>query len=133
MSRHVLIVTIVPDYMDRRRTFTVDPDYFPLNRVREIVDYLHEHEQRYSTLIYSRPRCTFPESLPVLMTDPAIAYLPDENYGPYHRGLSDDIWLKSPDGSTPLSLVWPGTCPAPLYTAEYLIFSLLLRCDRLSR
>jgi alpha-glucosidase len=36
------------DYMDRRRVFTIDPDYFPVPRVREIVKYLHDHDQRYS-------------------------------------------------------------------------------------
>lgn len=35
------------DYMDRRRIFTLDPDYFPLDRMREIVDYLHDHDQQY--------------------------------------------------------------------------------------
>ena len=110
------MVTVVPDYMDRRRTFTVDPKYFPLNRVQEIVDYLHEHDQKYSTLINSRLHYTLHVFL-VLMTDPAIAYLPSENYGPYHRGVSEDIWLKSPNGSATLSLVWPGTCPASLYPA----------------
>ena len=37
------------DYMDRRRIFTVDPDYFPLDRMREIVDYLHSHDQKFGT------------------------------------------------------------------------------------
>ncbi len=36
------------DYMDRRRVFTVDPDYFPMKRMQEIVSYLHAHDQRYS-------------------------------------------------------------------------------------
>lgn len=36
------------DYMDRRRIFTVDPDYFPMDRMREIVDYLHSGTQKYS-------------------------------------------------------------------------------------
>ena len=34
--------------MDRRRIFTVDPDYFPMNRMQEIVEYLHGHDQKYS-------------------------------------------------------------------------------------
>ena len=34
--------------MDRRRIFTVDPDYFPMDRMREIVDYLHTHDQHFS-------------------------------------------------------------------------------------
>ena len=35
--------------MYNRRIFTADPDYFPVRRMREIVDYLHEHDQHYST------------------------------------------------------------------------------------
>src|ERR1700761_1275604 len=35
------------DYMDRRRIFTVDPAYFPINRMREIVNYLHSHDQHF--------------------------------------------------------------------------------------
>lgn len=38
---------MVPDYMDRRRIFTVDPQYFPLGRMRDIVDFLHSHDQHY--------------------------------------------------------------------------------------
>ena len=34
--------------MDRRRVFTLSPEYFPVNRMREIVDYLHAHDQQYS-------------------------------------------------------------------------------------
>ena len=34
--------------MYKRRTFSLDPDYFPLDRMQEIIDYLHEHEQQYS-------------------------------------------------------------------------------------
>ncbi|KAJ7700869.1 alpha-glucosidase [Mycena rosella] len=84
------------DYMDRRRIFTVDPDYFPLNRMREIVDYLHSQDQRY-----------------ILMTDPAVGFLPDQNYGPYDRGTAADIWLKNANGSQHLGLVWPGVTVFP--------------------
>ena len=42
-------LTLVSDYMYNRRIFTADPDYFPVRRMREIVDYLHEHDQHYST------------------------------------------------------------------------------------
>ncbi|KAJ7118925.1 alpha-glucosidase [Mycena epipterygia] len=84
------------DYMDRRRIFTVDPDYFPLNRMREIVDYLHSQDQRF-----------------VLMTDPAVGFLPDQGYGPYDRGTTADIWLKNANGSQHLGLVWPGVTVFP--------------------
>ncbi|KAJ4477621.1 alpha-glucosidase [Lentinula lateritia] len=84
------------DYMDGRRIFTVDPSYFPLDRMREIVDYLHTHDQKY-----------------VLMTDPAVAYAPGEGYGTYNRGSALDVWLKMPNGSAELALVWPGVTNYP--------------------
>ena len=37
-----------PDYMYEQRVFTLDPDYFPLKRMRQIIDYLHDHQQQYS-------------------------------------------------------------------------------------
>jgi hypothetical protein len=43
------------------------------------------------------------------MTDPAVAYLPGQGYGPYDRGTQDDVWLKNANGSAHLGLVWPGT------------------------
>ena len=48
--RAVALFVFFVDYMDRRRIFTLDPQYFPLNRVREIVDWLHAHNQKYSEL-----------------------------------------------------------------------------------
>ncbi|KAF9554267.1 alpha-glucosidase [Agrocybe pediades] len=84
------------DYMDRRRVFTVDPNYFPMARMREIVAYLHSHNQRF-----------------VLMTDPAVAYLPDGGYAPYDNGKTLDVWLKAPNGSESLGLVWPGVTVFP--------------------
>ena len=44
----------------------------------------------------------------VLMTDPAVAYLPNQDYAPYNRGEALDVWLKGPDGKASLGLVWPG-------------------------
>ncbi|KAJ3842661.1 glycoside hydrolase family 31 protein [Lentinula raphanica] len=102
------------DYMDGRRIFTVDPTYFPLDRMREIVDYLHAHDQKY-----------------VLMTDPAVAYAPGEGYGTYDRGTDMDIWLKMPNGSAELALVWPGVTNYPdwfhpsvqdFWTTEFSLF-----------
>ena len=48
------------------------------------------------------------------MTDPAIAYLPDEGYGPFDRGTAADIWLKAANNSSPfLGAVWPGVTVFP--------------------
>ena len=43
------------------------------------------------------------------MTDPAVAYLPGEGYGPFDRGTAKDVWLKAANGSSySLGAVWPG-------------------------
>lgn len=44
----------------------------------------------------------------VMMTDPAVAYLPGQDYAPYNNGKALDIWLKAANGSDSLGLVWPG-------------------------
>ncbi|KAI0806670.1 alpha-glucosidase [Fomes fomentarius] len=85
------------DYMDHRLVFTLDPDYFPLQRMREIIEYLHSHGQRY-----------------IFMIDPAVGYRPGEGYEPFDRGTAADIWLKAANGSSPyLGLSWPGVSVWP--------------------
>ena len=42
-----LIYDHYSDYLFKRRIFTMDPEYFPPVRMREIIDYLHKHDQRY--------------------------------------------------------------------------------------
>jgi alpha-glucosidase (family GH31 glycosyl hydrolase) len=44
----------------------------------------------------------------VLMTDPAVGYLPGQGYKPYDRGTDLDVWIKTPDGNASLGVVWPG-------------------------
>lgn len=56
------------------------------------------------------------------MTDPAVAL--QEGYGPYDRGTEMDIWLKMPNGSAAISLVWPGM----YYTIISTSFNMSLRC-----
>jgi len=50
-----LVNQLSVDYMDRRRIFTVDPDYFPLDRMREIISYLHDHDQKFSMQLSLSP------------------------------------------------------------------------------
>lgn len=45
------------DYMDRRRVFTLDQVRFPLEKIAEVVKYLHAHNQHY-----------------IMMVDPAISH-----------------------------------------------------------
>lgn len=39
------------DYMDRRRVFTLDPQRFPLEKMRELVAHLHKHQQKYIVMV----------------------------------------------------------------------------------
>ncbi|RDA95699.1 hypothetical protein CP533_1163 [Ophiocordyceps camponoti-saundersi (nom. inval.)] len=81
------------DYMDRRRTFTLDPERFSLSMMRQLVSHLHKHDQRY-----------------VVMVDPAVAY---QEYPPLQQGVKDDVFLRRDNGSLWLGVVWPGVTVFP--------------------
>ncbi|RDW90214.1 putative alpha-glucosidase [Aspergillus mulundensis] len=81
------------DYMELRRVFTLDPERFPLEKMRELVDYLHDHDQHY-----------------IVMVDPAVSA--SDNPG-YHRGVEQDIFLKTQNGSLYQGAVWPGVTVYP--------------------
>ncbi|THC95703.1 hypothetical protein EYZ11_004825 [Aspergillus tanneri] len=67
------------DYMDVRRVFTLDPLRFPLDKMRDLVSYLHEHCQHY-----------------VVMVAPAVSY---SNNSAFQRGVEQDVFLKENNGS----------------------------------
>ena len=79
--------------MNLREIFTLDPENFPIERVREIVDYLHDHKQHY-----------------ILMVDPAIAY---KDYPTFNRGAEDGVFLMRNNGSIYQGVVWPGITAYP--------------------
>jgi alpha-glucosidase len=54
------------------------------------------------------------------MTDPAVAYLPGQSYGPYDRGTELDIFLKAANGSESLGVVWPGVFLPLIFTFDLL-------------
>ncbi|KAJ2905550.1 hypothetical protein MKZ38_005194 [Zalerion maritima] len=81
------------DYMDYRKVFTNDPDRFPTEMLREIVDHLHANNQQFT-----------------VMVDPAIAY---QNNSAYDHGKDLDVFLKNPDGSYFKGVVWPGVTVFP--------------------
>lgn len=100
------------DYMDRRRVsplsqtaereclltkeqvFSLDPDRFPLDKMRALVDHLHANDQHY-----------------VVMVDPAVAYQP---YPPFERGVEANIFLKRAENDTIWKgVVWPGVTAFP--------------------
>lgn len=81
------------DYMDARKVFTLDPDRYPLEKVRELVTYLHDHDQHY-----------------IVMVDPAVAY---QNYTAFQNGVDQGIFLTNADGSVYQGVVWPGVTAFP--------------------
>lgn len=82
------------DYMYRRRVFSLDPDRFPLQKMRELVDYLHAHDQHY-----------------VVMVDPAVAY--QDFPAAFQRGVEDNVFLLRENGSVWRGVVWPGVTVFP--------------------
>ena len=64
---------------DLAKVFTLDPERFPLEKVQELVTYLHNHEQHY-----------------IVMVDPAVAY---QNYSAFENGESAGVFMKNSDGS----------------------------------
>lgn len=67
------------DYMRGRNVFTLDPERFPIEKVRQLVDYLHDHDQHY-----------------IVMVDPAVGH----NDNPaFDRGVEQDIFMKTENGS----------------------------------
>ncbi|KAF2092442.1 alpha/beta-glucosidase agdC [Rhizodiscina lignyota] len=81
------------DYMDKRKVFTLDPDRFPLEKMRELVSTLHARQQHY-----------------VVMVDPAVAY---QDYPPFNNGVEQDAFLKLANGSVYKGVVWPGVTAFP--------------------
>ncbi len=87
------------DYQLHNRPFTVDPDRFP------------HFDQLLNDLKAEMIRT-------VLITDLHIAYLPDQGYKPYDEGASGDHFVKNPDGSTYVGVVWPGKSVFPDFTDQ---------------
>ncbi|KIM29882.1 glycoside hydrolase family 31 protein [Serendipita vermifera MAFF 305830] len=83
------------DYMYQRLVFTNDPQYFPLDKMREIVKALHARDQHY-----------------IVMVDPAVGVKPGISKA-YDRGKALDVWIKNPNGTDHLGIVWPGVVVWP--------------------
>lgn len=86
------------DYMDRRRVFSLDPERFPLPKMRQLVDHLHKKDQHY-----------------IVMVDPAVAY---QNYPAANEGIKDDIFMLRSNGSVWIGVVWPGVTVFPDWFAK---------------
>ncbi|KAK2592104.1 hypothetical protein QQS21_010210 [Conoideocrella luteorostrata] len=81
------------DYMDHRKVFTLDPNNYPIEKVRAVVSHLHSKNQKY-----------------IVMVDPAVSY---SEYGPKTRGEASNAFVKNSTGQTELGAVWPGAAAFP--------------------
>ncbi|KAL6237911.1 hypothetical protein BDW75DRAFT_248352 [Aspergillus navahoensis] len=77
------------DYMDRRRIFTLDPERFPADLVKDLVDTLHARDQHY-----------------IVMVDPAVYY--SEPNPALDAGLKYDAFMKELNGTHYQGVVWAG-------------------------
>jgi alpha-glucosidase len=87
------------DYQLKNRPFTVDPERFPTFG-QMIKDLRAEHLHT------------------VVITDLHIADQPNIGYKPYDEGLNGDHFVKNPDGSTYVGVVWPGKSVFPDFTRK---------------
>jgi alpha-glucosidase len=85
------------DYQYRNRPFTVDPVKFP--NFPEFVSDLHT--QKFHL---------------VVITDLHIAHVANQGYMPYDTGHAGDHFVKNPDGSEFVGVVWPGPAVFPDFT-----------------
>lgn len=85
------------DYQDRNRPFTVNAKTFP-NFPGLVSDLKKQHFHL------------------VTITDLHIAHAPNQGYAPYDSGHASDQFVKNPDGSEFVGVVWPGPAVFPDFT-----------------
>lgn len=87
------------DYMDLRKDFTVDPERFPVGKMRQLVETLHNRNQHF-----------------IMMLDPGIST--NSTYESYKRGHEASAFLKADDGSDYRGVQWAGEVVWPDYHSE---------------
>jgi len=85
------------DYQYKNRPFTVDPNTFP-NFPALLSDLRKQHFHL------------------VTITDLHIAHASGQGYAPYDSGAAGDHFVKNPDGSEYIGVVWPGPAVFPDFT-----------------
>lgn len=85
------------DYQQGNAPFTINREYFP-NFEKMISDF---RAQGMRT---------------ILITDLHIKKDPDHGYAPYDSGMKKDVFVKRPDGSVYVGIVWPGDSVFPDFT-----------------
>jgi len=85
------------DYQYKNRPFTVNPETFP-----DFPGLVSDLRKQHFHLVN--------------ITDLHIAHAPNQNYAPYDTGHASDQFVKNPDGSEFVGIVWPGPAVFPDFT-----------------
>jgi alpha-glucosidase len=85
------------DYQDGNAPFTVNREYFP-HFEKMIADFRAQGMRS------------------ILITDLHIKKNPGHGYAPYDSGIKGDVFVKNPDGSVYVGIVWPGDSVFPDFT-----------------
>jgi len=85
------------DYQQGNAPFTINREYFP--HFEQMVADLRSQGFRLVTI-----------------TDLHIKKDPDHGYAPYDTGIKNDVFIKNPDGSLFVGIVWPGESVFPDFT-----------------
>ncbi len=91
------VVYLDIDYQYRNRPFTVDPERFP-----DFPGLVSDLRKQHFHL--------------VTITDLHIAHLPGQGYMPYDTGHAGNNFVKNPDGTEFVGIVWPGPAVFPDFT-----------------
>lgn len=91
------VVYLDIDYQYKNRPFTVNPETFP-NFPSLVADLKKQHFHL------------------VNITDLHIAHVANQGYAPYDSGHASDQFVKNPDGSEFVGVVWPGPAVFPDFT-----------------
>lgn len=86
------------DHMHYRKDFTLDPDRFPLDKMRALVETVHDRGQRF-----------------VMITDPGIS---TDEHPTLQRGRELGAFLRADDGSEYRGVQWAGEVVWPDYMSE---------------
>lgn len=91
------VVYLDIDYQDRNRPFTVNTKAFP-----DFPGLVSDLRKQHLHLVN--------------ITDLHIAHAPNQGYSPYDSGHAGDHFVKNPDGSEFVGVVWPGPAVFPDFT-----------------
>ncbi|HKU28666.1 MAG TPA: TIM-barrel domain-containing protein, partial [Candidatus Sulfotelmatobacter sp.] len=91
------VVYLDIDYQDRKRPFTVDSKTFP-----DFPGLVSDLRKQHLHLVN--------------ITDLHIAHAPNQGYSAYDSGHAGDHFVKNPDGSEFVGVVWPGPAVFPDFT-----------------